>query len=344
LTSSRQSRVHRFFLDLWYGSNPVAYALLPLSGIFNWPSRWRQRRLTARACSLPVPVVVVGNITVGGAGKTPVVLALVAALKARKIRVGVISRGYGSRAAVYPLSVEAGMLANHSGDEALLIAQQAQCPVVIDKDRVAAARHLLNIYPETELIISDDGLQHYRLSRDMEIVVVDGKRGIGNGFCLPAGPLREPIKRLQTADWVLINGKSVVGGLTGLALKRLANITLEAQHWLHLTTQCQFPLRPFPWASNKDVMALAAIGNPQRFFTTLADLDIHCETQAFDDHYSFTATDFTELSKKVVLMTTKDAVKCADFAQEQWWALQVAVQLPDALIHDVIALLKQNYE
>ncbi len=346
----------------------VAYLLLPLAWFFQLIAAFRRWQLSKKAPSIAVPVVVIGNVTVGGAGKTPVVIGLAKALSEKGFAVGVISRGYGSQNdagehANQSLLVTAVTPVKQSGDEALLIAQEAHCPVVINRDRVAAANYLLKEFPEVQVILSDDGLQHYRLQRSMEIVVVDGQRGIGNGLCLPAGPLREPIKRLQSVDWVLFNEEQegVLNTHVHNTLKdvvspeKTATISLKPEKWLNINSQQVFALQPPPWqidsAENTSVdscketpktTAIAAIGHPHRFFQTIQSLGITAETLAFDDHHAYKMEDFQNIQEHIILMTLKDAVKCTTFANKQWWALKVATSLPDALIKDVVDTIQSK--
>lgn len=280
---------------------------------------------------LPVPVAVVGNIAVGGAGKTPVVIALVRALAQQGVVAGVVIRGYGSKNVSQPLIVDEHTEVAQSGDEARLIVWETRCPLVLGRDRVAAAKLLLASFPTVQLIISDDGLQHYRLPRQLEIAVIDADRGLGNERCLPAGPLREPPGRLQSVDRILINGRHYPPGLAGMDATL---IQLQPTGWLHLRSRQVSPLQPLPWADNQKVTAVAAIGNPQRFFSTITDLGITANTLAFDDHHDFILEDFSGITDPVILMTTKDAVKCEQFAGDHWWALVVSVALPQRLIAD----------
>lgn len=351
---SRQSSSQRFFLNLWYRSpkhkHLLSYCLLPLSWLFIAITFLRRYWLKRKQSALAVPVVVVGNISIGGTGKTPVVIAMVQALQERGIKVGVISRGYGSHASEYPFLVTSESSVNESGDEALLIAKASQCPVVIDRQRLHAANKLLELYPDTQIIISDDGLQHYRLPRALEVVVIDGERGLGNGLCLPAGPLRETAARLSSVNWVLTNGKLMhSAGLQQCS--KLESLELKPQCWQHIGTEQYYKLLPLPWQreqkaekpSTSECVALAAIGHPERFFNTLKSLKIlqEANTQlAFDDHHEFSEEDFIAIDKDaIVLMTTKDAVKCRQFAQQDWWALEVSLKLPEALIDDIAHLI-----
>jgi tetraacyldisaccharide 4'-kinase len=373
--TSHQSSSQRFFLNLWYRApgnrHPLSYALLPVTCLFMLTASIRRWWLIRQSIPLPVPVVVIGNISVGGTGKTPIVIALAQALTKKGIAVGIISRGFGSRASSYPYSITSSTSVEKSGDEALLIAQATQCPVVIDRNRVAAVHHLLACHPSIQLVLSDDGLQHYRLPRSMELIVIDGKRGMGNDWCLPSGPLREPIQRLKSVAWVFSNGK-----LDNIKLKkRLDSIQASKTHfnsetinlmpyrWRNVVSGELRALSPLPWqdlidndrdgkkgegkgdAKINELLAVAAIGNPQRFFNTLESLGLSAntgeqiKTMAFDDHHEFTEADFMLGSKPIVLMTSKDAVKCRQFAKPNWWALEVETELPSAFIDEVMALV-----
>lgn len=344
--SSQQSFWQSFFLDTWYNKRWWAWLLLPLAWLYQCLSfihRYFQKKKTIR---LSVPVVIIGNISVGGTGKTPVIIALANALREQGIFVGIISRGYGSNAPSYPYHVSADDSASVAGDEPLLIAQTTQCPIVIGQDRVAAGRALLHKHPQVSLLLSDDGLQHDRLGRDMEVVVIDGERGLGNHFCLPAGPLREPAKRLASVDWVLLNQHaSVEPSQKNTVNHALAPIYLAPTAWRHIASQTVFPLQPLPWAESNQhqtPIMMAGIGHPQRFFKTLTTLGIEGEACAFDDHYQYTNNDFALWQERVVLMTEKDAVKCQTIAHPQLWSLRVEMTLPDAFIAGVAQLVQTS--
>lgn len=353
--SSRQSFWQRFLLALWYPESQnrsiIAYCFYPFAALLQRLAELRANYLKKQQPALSKPLVVVGNINVGGVGKTPLVIAMVNALSEQGIKVGIISRGYGSAAPRYPFLVTQTSSVNDSGDEALLLAQSSDSPVVIDADRNRALNFLLAQFPDIDLIISDDGLQHYRLARSMEIVVIDGERGLGNGLCLPAGPLRESTARLHSVDWLIANGEIASESLLGLLRsfnKPLAEVELNAKGWLHIKSQKRFPLRPFPWESlavseqAQETHAIAAIGYPQRFFSTLKSLGIESVNTAFDDHHEFNEDDLIQWHNRLLLMTSKDAVKCHSFAQDNWWALDVVFQLPSALLDDIRKLISQH--
>jgi len=269
----------------------------------------------------PVPVVVVGNLSVGGTGKSPLVAWLARWLEDNGWRPGIVSRGYGGEAESYPLSVSASTPVAQSGDEPLMLAQQTGAPLAVDPDRSQAARWLIE-HSHCDILIADDGLQHYALGRALELVVIDGVRGFGNRHCLPRGPLREPLSRLNEADALIGNGG--VASLTstdGGGVPRFS-MTLIPTAWRHLMSGARYPIEHPPFGLDTPVAALAGIGHPQRFFDTLDALGIPHERRAFGDHHHFTLTDLPA-APTIVVMTAKDAVKCTGFADERCWVLDV---------------------
>ena len=278
---------------------------------------------------LPVPVVVVGNLTVGGSGKTPLVLALAAALRDRGRRPGIVSRGYGG-SNIAPRPVATGDDPRVVGDEPLLHAA-AGFPVWIGRQRPDAARALLAAHPEVDLIIADDGLQHYALARTVEIVVVDGARGFGNAMMLPAGPLREPVARADEADAIV---RAVTSGPTPPS-GRESSMQLEAQPWRNLARP-DLAADPRLWPAGS-VHAIAGIGNPERFFALVRAQGIDAQCHPFPDHHAFAAADLVFEGARAILMTEKDAVKCVAFADERCWCLPVRARLDPALVERVIA-------
>ncbi|WP_312954265.1 tetraacyldisaccharide 4'-kinase [Pseudomonas songnenensis] len=300
----------------WYQGHSALRLLAPLELLYRRVVEAKRRRFlkgesaTYRA---PVPVIVVGNITVGGTGKTPLILWLIEHCRSRGLRVGVVSRGYGAVPPSLPWRVRAEDSAQEAGDEPLLIVQRTGVPLVIDPDRSRAVRHLLEVEP-LDLILSDDGLQHYRLARDLELVLVDAVRGLGNGRCLPAGPLREPEERLQSVDAVLLNGAQMdsTAGY-GFSLQPVALVELiSGERW---------PLDHFP--AGQQLHAVAGIGNPQRFFTTLETLHWRPIPHAFADHAAYSSEQLKFSPDLPLVMTEKDAVKCRAFAPPGWSYLQV---------------------
>ena len=310
------------FEAAWYRGHRWVYALLPLEGLFRL-SAWLRRQwlIRIRPAALHVPVVVVGNISVGGTGKTPLIIALVRHLKARGLKVGVISRGYGSAAPEYPYVVSSLSTAVEAGDEPLSIFRATACPVCIDADRVAAARILQNA--GCEVLLSDDGLQHYRLDRALEIAVVDAVRGFGNGHCLPVGPLRESVARLNTVDFVVVNQTADNGDSRLLADS--FSMRLQPRHWFGVCDLVQYPLETLTRGSH--VHAVAGIGHPERFFDALTSLGLTPVSHIYPDHHPFKASDFHFREPLPVVMTSKDAVKCQNFAAPDWLALEVEAVL-----------------
>ncbi len=278
---------------------------------------------------LSVPVIVVGNITVGGTGKTPMVIWLAQYLKKMGLRPGIVSRGYGGSAKYWPQQVLPGSDPTAVGDEPVLIARRTDCPVSVGPDRAVAALALQR-YVDCDVIISDDGLQHYALGRDIEIAVVDGERGFGNGFCLPAGPLRERVGRLGKVDMVVSNGTTGPGRY----IMQLGNIEV-----VNLLDPSQ--TRKLDDFREEDrVYAMAGIGNPERFFKQLENAGISIERVGFPDHYKYTKADLEIAGDATVLMTEKDAVKCRRFAKPQHWYVRVDAQLHDAFAIRLSKLIK----
>lgn len=310
----------------WYGKRRWTYMLLPLNWLFICLAnlrrycieRWLQK-------SLATPLIVVGNISVGGTGKTPLLIALVKWLQAQGYTPGVVSRGYGGRASHYPYLLSHSSTAVEAGDEPMAIYQQTGCAVCVGPNRVAAAKLLED--KSCDILLSDDGLQHYRLGRDIEIAVVDGQRGVGNGWRLPVGPLREPISRLCAVDWVVVNSPTPGFVLPGLADMYFIPMQIQAQALVNLVTGDQLEISAL---AVQKVNAVAGIGNPQRFVTTLAEAGIHSELHAFPDHHHFTCDDFQFGNDWPVVMTEKDAVKCTLFAQPNWYYLPISANLPEA--------------
>jgi tetraacyldisaccharide 4'-kinase len=291
---------------------PVGFVFFGLAGL----RRFGYRLGLLKATRLPVPVIVVGNITAGGAGKTPLVLLLVGELLRRGRHPGVISRGYGGSAAGVR-EVVPDSLAIDVGDEPLLIRRRTGCPVFVGRDRVAAGRSLLAAHPECDVILADDGLQHYRLARDVEIAVVD-RRGLWNGWPMPAGPLREPMSRLNAVDAVVANGWN------GAARFRM---TLAGERF-ELLAKVSRRGTPSDFAG-KRLHAVAGIGEPQRFFDHLGALGLNFERHPFPDHHAYVADDLA-FDGDAIVTTEKDAVKFGALAKLPVWVLPVtATVAPD---------------
>lgn len=305
-----------FVDNLWYGRQAWHWCLVPFSLVYALVAALRRFYLK-RWCEtrFPVPIVVVGNITVGGVGKTPLVIALAKQCQQRGLRVGIVSRGYGASIGHFPHEVHVEDTAALVGDEPLLLARKTGCPVVIAPKRVDAVRYLLKKYP-LQLIISDDGLQHYAMGRAIEMVVMDGTRGLGNGWSLPAGPLREPASRLREVDFVVVNGGDRAGAYRMDMLP--GSMTNLRRGDVLSMAEGSFP-----------VAAVAAIGNPSRFFALLQALNVPFNPYPFEDHHPFKAEEF-RLKEKIVVMTEKDAVKCESFATDAMYVLSVEATMSDA--------------
>ena len=316
--------------QLWYGNASGAALLAPLAALYGAVTGLRRRayaRGLLRRYGVGCPVVVVGNLTVGGTGKTPLVAWLAAKLRSEGYRVGIVARGYGSRARAARL-VGAHATWQEVGDEPLLLAQSTGCMTAVGVDRVSAGR-LLSA-SGMNVIVSDDGLQHLRLASDCRIVVVDGERGFGNGRLLPAGPLREPLAQLRHADAVVVNGAPPSAVHLGSG-ERLPAALIEMQlvpgAALALASGARRPLESF---RGTRLHAVAGIGNPARFFRALRAFGIEVIEHAFADHHALVASELEFGDDLPVLMTEKDAVKCRGFADARLWCVPVAAQLTDA--------------
>lgn len=312
-------------LDAWYTGHPALGLLRPLESLYRRVVNGKRERFLAGQGDIyraPVPVVVVGNITVGGTGKTPLILWMIEHCRSKGLRVGVVSRGYGAKPPSLPWRVQPDQDAAEAGDEPLLIVQRSGVALMIDPDRSRAVQALLAAEP-LDLILSDDGLQHYRLARDLELVLIDAARGLGNRRCLPAGPLREPVERLDSIDALLYNGAAADRD-DGYAF------TLKPSALVNLRSGERLPVDHFP--KGQQLHAVAGIGNPQRFFRTLEGLHWQPIAHAFADHAQYSAQALAFTPALPVVMTEKDAVKCRAFAADDWWYLAVDAVPSDAFI------------
>lgn len=321
---------------IWYGGEPPPLALRALVPIYLGLRNLHRLpyRLGLRAVArLSVPVIVVGNLTIGGTGKTPLVLALIDALRARGWSPGVISRGYGGRTIV-PTRVDDGSDPAVVGDEPCLIFKRSGAPIAVARRRADAGRLLLDGRNEItpDLLIADDGLQHLALARDIEICVIDGERRFGNGRLLPAGPLREPFDRLGGIAFRIINGGAPDEGTIAMQLRVEGVISL-------LDAGQREPLANW---SNRRVHAVAGIGNPGRFFRLLRDAGIVVIEHPFSDHHAFVAEDLAFNDHLPVLMTEKDAIKCGLFADNRMHHVAVSATLPQSFFDDIHARLKRG--
>jgi len=325
----------------WYRITKFQLILFPISLVFD--SLVAIRRILYRdhiltSEQLLLPVIVIGNINVGGTGKTPLTLALAQQLIDRGWHPLIISRGYGSTSH-QPQHVTETSEAQQVGDEPLMMARRNICPVWIGKNRAAAARMALQAHPQCDIVLCDDGLQHYRLQRDAEIAVIDGERGFGNGRMLPAGPLREPVSRLQTVDAIVVNGDDA-------AIKQ--NAMIPDVYMMHLGGDIFYNLLdPSKTAAATDFNklnnhAVAGIGNPQRFFQHLESLGISSSQHAFPDHHPYVASDLAFNDCDAILMTEKDAVKCIFFADTRYWVLRVDAQIDSALLEHILRKIESH--
>jgi len=314
----------------WNSVNGVSLLLLPLSLIFGavaWIRRlgyrlgvWRKRRF-------PVPVIVVGNITVGGTGKTPLVIWLAQYLRSHGWRPGIVSRGYGGEATHWPQQVRADSDPASVGDEAVMLAALTGCPMCVGPDRPDAVQALL-AHTDVNIVISDDGMQHYALARDLEIAVIDGERRLGNGFLLPAGPLREPRSRLNRVDLVVVNGQGRDNEYSMKLFKPLLR-PLAGNGAMEISE-----------LAGRAVHAVAGIGNPQRFFQLLTRHGIDVEPHPYPDHHPFEAGDLKYDDGLPILMTEKDAVKCRCLPCRDCWVVHVDAQPDAGFVHRLNIALK----
>ena len=332
----------RLIEKVWFFKHPAKWLivplLLPLTLVFWLLSALRRmcfQYYFFKSFSVDVPIVVVGNIGIGGNGKTPVVLYLIEQCLAQGMKVGVISRGYGGKAPHYPYLLNEKSSAVEAGDEPFLIYKRHGIPVVVGGDRVSNSQLLMK--QGCEIIIADDGLQHYRLERDFEIIVIDNKRKFGNGFLLPAGPLREGVWRLKTVDALIFNGESTSKTKeTYHSNVPHVSMKLMATSVVNLKTNQRMLIADFHHMCNENsndqnnhVNALAGIGDPSRFFKTLSDFGFSIEESVgFVDHQHYNESQFVRFSDEIpLLMTEKDAVKCTSFAKDNWWYLPVDAQI-----------------
>ncbi|OBS10865.1 tetraacyldisaccharide 4'-kinase [Acidihalobacter prosperus] len=320
--------LQQYIEAFWHSDGLVSRLMLPLSRLYAGVARQRrQRALEAPPPRWPVPVIVVGNITVGGTGKTPMVIWLVEWLRAQGLRAGVVSRGYGGRAGRHdPHRVMNTDDPGEVGDEPLLIATRTNVPVVVGRARAKAVRMLLS-GDACDVVVSDDGLQHYALARDIEIAMLDGRRRLGNGRCLPAGPLREPEDRLQTVDWVVVSDGAAQAGEYAMMLK------LGDARRIDPSSDETRALAAF---RGQTVHALAGIGNPQRFFSALEGAGLNIIRHPLPDHHRIAPSDLDFGDTRPILMTEKDAVKCRTFASKRAWAVPVDA-VPDPEFVDALS-------
>jgi tetraacyldisaccharide 4'-kinase len=324
-------------LDQWHRQSFTTFLLVPFSWIFRGVTLLRRFWYTRikKPVAFNVPVIVVGNITVGGTGKTPLVAWLVEYLKKQGFTPGIVIRGYKGRLPSNVIKqVQADTCSSLVGDEAVLLYQKTRVPVVVGQNRVKAAQYLLKHCKKVDVIISDDGLQHYALARDIEIAVIDGQRRLGNGFCLPAGPLRERPARLKSVDFVVVNG---VAQENEYAMRAHLGETVQQVNWPH-------QIQPLANFKGKRVHAVAGIGNPDRFFNMLRAQGIELVEHVFSDHHRFVKADILFTENIPILMTEKDAVKCRNIATNKVWSVPLAVELPPVFCEQLLWRLADGQE
>jgi len=317
----------------WYNKSSLGWLLIPPSWLFRLLvviRRWFYRLGVFRVEHMAVPVIVVGNITVGGTGKTPLVVWLVEQLKAQGYQPGIVSRGYGGKARHWPQQVRPDSDPRVVGDEAILLARRCVCPMAVGPVRPEAARALL-AHTAVNVIVSDDGLQHYALGRDVEIAVVDGVRRFGNGHCLPAGPLREPVSRLARVDFVVSNG---IPGSREYAMSMKPSAAIRLDQSGNSRALANF--------KGMTVYAVAGIGDPERFFQMLEERGLMLVRHAYPDHYVFRENDVCFEDDLPVFMTEKDAVKCYAYADQRHWFVPVMAQVDSRLFPLVSRLLDKT--
>ncbi len=317
------SRSQQFLENLWYRNKPWwLWLFLPLHGLLYllvWFRKQFYRWGLFSSTDLKVPVVIIGNINVGGTGKTPFAIYLLNMLKAQGYKPGLVTRGYGGDTDLHPLVVDESSEARFVGDEPLLIFRQTKATIIVDYNRARGANKLVDEY-NCDLIICDDGLQHYALQRDLEVLIVDGVRGFGNGFLMPFGPLREPIRRANSCDICIVNGDTMQ--LRPQAVRRLNTESIVDSVELPLT-------------------AIAAIGNPQRFFDTLNSLGLQFETKIFPDHHQFSQHNFANIQGNII-MTEKDAVKCSFVDEERFYYLPVNAEVDTNIEKRLMTMIEQK--
>jgi len=320
--------------SFWYRKSIWRWLLYPLSGLLQLLAlikRFLYRRGFLKVYEFSVPVIVVGNITVGGTGKTPFIAYLAEQLVKKNYRVGIVSRGYRSQLPNYPHLVTSEDSVTELGDEAFMQYANTSLPMAIGPDRAQAVKLLLRNH-SLDLVISDDGLQHYRMGRDLEILMVDAQRKFGNQLMLPFGPLREPLSRLNSVDFIVENGAT--------SMQRLicAQMLTEIKGLFQVCSNLPVALSNL---KKNQVCAVAGIGNPQRFFNTLSQIVANFERRIFPDHHQFGLSDFSGLDDDIVIMTEKDAVKCRTFARQNWYYLKIEARLEDHQLNRLMDLINQ---
>ena len=314
-----------FIENSWYKKRLWLWILWPLSRLIEFLVKRRRNKYLQNlqlSWKPDIPLIVVGNIVVGGTGKTPFVIWLSKLLEDQGYKPGIVSRGYGSKSNQYPLIIDSDSRVADSGDEPLIIHRNTNRPVCVSPNRTEAVKKLLQ-ETDADIIISDDGLQHYKLNRDIEIIVFDGLRGIGNNLCLPAGPLREPLERTKDADFIVSSTKR----LEIDEIHEDCLMTYKPLEWGRLSDNKRFPANN--WPLSRSVHAVAGIGNPSKFYNTLSSLGLNIMEHSFPDHYQFKEEDLDFEDNHPILMTEKDAVRCMDMNNKNLWYLSIEAEIKD---------------
>ena len=329
--SNNTTWLQQWLERIWYENGKGRFLLLPFSLLYCAVNACQRKMQSRNQLKFPCAVIVVGNITVGGTGKTPLTIHISKLLQKAGYKPAIITRGYGGKAVSWPQSVTASSVASMVGDEAVLMASRTGVPVYAGANRVESIRELLHAH-ECDVVISDDGMQHYKLPRDIQIAVVDAERQFGNGYCLPAGPLRENKERLEKCDLVVINGKNKLQN-------HWHSMILKGKSLINVKDQSETSVRNF---KDKKVHAVTGIGNPQRFFSSLEQQGLDVIRHSFPDHYNFKQSDFNFNDDLDILMTEKDAVKCRNFATDKFWYLPVEAEIDASFDTQVLKLLKET--
>ena len=334
MSNKRQNQtswLQQWLERVWYRNGKGRFLLLPFSALYCAVNAYQRKTQTRNLAKLPCPVIVVGNITVGGTGKTPLTIHIISTLQQAGYKPAIITRGYGGKASSWPQSVSADSDAKMVGDEAVLMATRTGVPVYAGANRLESIEQLMKAH-DCDVIVSDDGMQHYKLPRDVQIAVIDGERQFGNGYCLPAGPLREKKERLNDCNMIVVNGDNK-------EQKQWYSMILQGYTLVNLKSGQKKKLDQF---TKQKVHVVTGIGNPQRFFSTLEKCGLELIPQCFPDHYKFTQDDLLFADDYAVVMTEKDAVKCKAFAADNNWYLPVSAQLDQNFDQQFLQLLEKS--
>jgi len=336
-SNQQTSKLQQWLENIWYHNGSGKFLLMPLTALYCAINSFQRFKNSNNKTELPCPVIVVGNITVGGTGKTPLTIYIVKLLQKAGYKPAIITRGYGGKAKIWPQSVTAESDPQLVGDEAVLMASRTQVPVYAGADRLQSIEALIKAH-NCDVIISDDGMQHYKLPRDIQIAVLDGARMLGNGWCLPAGPLRERKQRLDACELLVVNGEVSDNRKDDLQVMAFFTMNLHGITLTNLVTREQLELDTF---SQKTVHAVTGIGNPQRFFDALEKQGgLQLKTHSFPDHHDFIEVDLQFGDDLPVIMTEKDAVKCQKFSKTNFWSLPVTAELDKTFKEALLSLLK----